>query len=230
MQVAKKYMPLSSLIVGVDLYPIKPIPGTLSIIGDITTEKMRHDLKTTLKTWKADLVLHDGAPNVGQNWLHDAYQQNLLVLHSFKLACEFLQKGGCFVTKAFRSKDYFNLEYIFRKLFRKVDATKPLASRYESAEIYVVCQGYICPDKVDPEFFSAKHVFQELDLEPNTKLNILRPEKTRSKAEGYVEGATTLFNQVPISRFFQAANFVEVLQEASEVILMAFIFENTNLD
>lgn len=224
MQVAKKYMPLSSVIVGVDLYPIKPIPGTLSIIGDITTEKVRHDLKTTLKTWKADLVLHDGAPNVGQNWLHDAYQQNLLVLHSFKLACEFLQKGGCFVTKAFRSKDYFNLEYIFRKLFKKVDATKPLASRYESAEIFVVCQGYICPDKVDPEFFSAKHVFQELEMEPNTKLNIMKPEKTPRKAEGYAEGATTLFNQVPISRFFQAANFVEVLQEASE-----FIFDDDTI-
>ncbi|XP_071550564.1 pre-rRNA 2'-O-ribose RNA methyltransferase FTSJ3-like [Panulirus ornatus] len=48
--------------------------------------------------------------------------------------------------------------------------------------------------------------------------------QTRSKAEGYVEGATTLFNQVPISRFFQAANFVEVLQEASE-----FIFDDDTI-
>ena len=37
MQVASECMPLNSTIVGVDLDPIKRVPGTRSFQGDITT-------------------------------------------------------------------------------------------------------------------------------------------------------------------------------------------------
>lgn len=59
----------------------------------------------------------------------------------------------------------------------QVEATKPGASRRESAEIYLLCQGFLAPAKIDPQFFNPQHVFQEIYKEPQNKLNILKPLK-----------------------------------------------------
>lgn len=155
-------MPKGSLIIGVDLMPIKPLPHVIAFQADITTPKCRNELRQHMHDWKADLVLHDGAPNVGAAWVQDAFSQNELVLQSLRLATEFLVKGGNFVTKVFRSQDYNSLMWVFNQLFRHVEATKPPSSRNVSAEIFVVCRDFIAPKHIDPKFLDPKHVFKDL--------------------------------------------------------------------
>uniref|UniRef100_A0A3P8S1C1 pre-rRNA processing protein FTSJ3 n=1 Tax=Amphiprion percula TaxID=161767 RepID=A0A3P8S1C1_AMPPE len=223
LQVASKFMPVSSLIIGVDLVPIKPIPNVVTLQEDITTEKCRQALRKELQTWKVDVVLNDGAPNVGANWQHDAFSQAHLTLMALKLACEFLNKGGSFITKVFRSKDYQPLLWIFQQFFKKVQATKPQASRNESAEIFVICQGFVAPDKIDSKFFDPKHAFKEVEVQAKTVRELI-PDK-KPKAEGYSDGDLTLFHSFTLTAFLKADNAVDFLGKASEIT-----FDNPDLE
>jgi AdoMet-dependent rRNA methyltransferase SPB1 len=205
-------MPANSLIVGVDLAPIKPIPRCITFQSDITTDKCRATLRQHLKHLKCDTVLHDGAPNVGTAWVQDAFTQAELVLQSMKLATEFLVEGGTFVTKIFRSKDYNSLLWVFNQLFAKVEATKPPSSRNVSAEIFVVCRGYKAPKHLDPKFLDARSVFAELsDPTPNNEAKVFKPEVKKRKREGYEEGDWTQFKEAPVSDFIQTTDPIAML-------------------
>ncbi|KAL8826520.1 MAG: hypothetical protein Q9170_007368 [Blastenia crenularia] len=211
-QVAAETMPVNSLILGVDLSPIKPIPRTTTFQGDITSDKCHATIRQHFKTWKADTVLHDGAPNVGTAWVQDAFSQAELALQALKLASEFLVEGGTFVTKVFRSKDYNALLWVCNQLFLRVEATKPPSSRNVSAEIFVVCRGFKAPKKIDPRLLEPRSVFAELSAPtPNHEARVFNPEKKKRKREGYEEGDYTQFREAPASEFVQTSDPIAML-------------------
>ncbi|RCK64858.1 AdoMet-dependent rRNA methyltransferase SPB1 [Candida viswanathii] len=213
-QVASQLCPVNSLIIGVDIVPIKPLPNVISFQSDITTEDCRSRLRGHMKTWKADTVLHDGAPNVGLGWVQDAFTQSQLTLQALKLAVENLAAGGTFVTKIFRSRDYNNLMWVFQQLFEKVEATKPPASRNVSAEIFVVCKGFKAPKKLDPRLLDPKEVFEELGAEKqNNEAKVFNPEKFAStrQRQGYEEGDYTLYHTMPIMEFIKEDDPIDKL-------------------
>ncbi|KAK8855245.1 hypothetical protein PGQ11_011157 [Apiospora arundinis] len=211
-QVAAQTMPQGSMIIGCDLSPIKPIPNVITFQSDITTDKCRATIRQYLKTLKVDVVLHDGAPNVGTAWVQDSFNQAELTLQSMKLATEFLNEGGTFVTKVFRSKDYNSLLWVFNQLFAKVEATKPPSSRNVSAEIFVVCRGFKAPKKIDPRFLDPKTVFAELaTAAPNNEAKVFNPEIKKRKREGYEEGDYTQFKEMRASEFIQTLDPIAIL-------------------
>lgn len=190
LQVAQKYMPVSSLIVGLDLLPIRPIRGVTTLQQDLTTEQAKRAIKQELQTWDVDVVLHDGAPNVagGQNWTRDAYVQNELVVHSLRLATTVLRQGGWFITKIFRSQDYNSVLWVLQQFFKKVEVTKPSASRNASAEIFAVCQGYLAPKKIDAKLLDPTQIFQSFDEEAQAampKPDVFSSKQPKRRRHGY---------------------------------------------
>jgi AdoMet-dependent rRNA methyltransferase SPB1 len=223
LQVASEYMPVSSVIIGVDLAPITPIRNVITFQSDITTEECSKTIEAKLQGWTADIVLHDGAPNLGKNWLHDSYNQNVLVLNALKIACTHLTKGGWFITKVFRSTDYNSLIWVFGKLFSKVHATKPQASRSESAEIFVVCQNYKKPDEIDPSFFDPTKLFADIsefddDLKKR-KADLLKPPSKikKARAHGYEDG--DVYKTVTDLQFITTQNHMDYLAQCHEIKL-----------
>ena len=234
LQVAQQHMPQSSVIIGVDLVAIKPIPNVITFQSDITTDDCRTRLKKEMADWKADCFLHDGAPNVGKSWIYDAYTQNTLVLSSFKLACEMLRKGGWFVTKVFRSTDYNNLMWVFQQLFEKVHAHKPSSSRDESAEIFVVCQDFKAPDKIDKNFFDIKAVFEGIDNDKERQTILKDFDKPKKKkAEGYEEdksqGGVGMHVKKKVTDFLASANPLNFLANCSEIVFDQEYFRDHEL-
>ena len=202
-------MPIASIKIGVDLDPIPAIKGCVTFQCDITTQKCLALIKKELKHFKADIVLNDGAPNVGANWQMDAYNQIELSLHAMKVATETLRRGGWFITKVFRSKDYNALMYVANQLFTKVESNKPQSSRGTSAEIFMVCQGYKAPDIIDPKLLDPKFALEEVE-DDNTgtaeKITSLKKLLTnKENRSGYADDtAQNMFNEVDLSEFLQS--------------------------
>ncbi|KAA3671514.1 AdoMet-dependent rRNA methyltransferase SPB1 [Paragonimus westermani] len=221
LQVASKEMPVTSQIIGVDLIPIKPIPRVKTFVADITTEKCKQLIRAELLPNKADVVLHDGAPNVGTAWSVDEYAQANLCLQAFALATDVLRRGGWFITKVFRSRDYEPLKWVLSQFFKTVRPVKPEASRMESAEIFLVGQFYKAPDRIDPRFLDSRHVFGEIEIEKDRSVvvsSLLKECKRKRKAEGYAEG-DILYHELRVSDFLQASDPLETLARANKVVL-----------
>ena len=167
-------------IIAVDILPIRSLGkqrNIVTIVGDITTDKCKADINRSIKDNAAataananannhrngvfvDVVLHDGAPNVGASYDKDAYEQTELAVHALKCATQHLRKNGSFVTKIYRSRDSASYQWVLNQLFDEVTTFKPKASRQQSAEIFYIAQGYYKPDKIDPRLLDPKHIFE----------------------------------------------------------------------
>jgi len=229
----------TTTIVAVDILPIRSLGrNVITLIGDLTTEKCKAQIRTEMQGRGADVVLCDGAPNVGASYDRDAYDQNELALHALKCASEHLKKGGTFVTKLYRSTDYSAYLWCAKQFFATVQAVKPAASRAASAEIFLVCQDYSAPEKIDSRMFDPACVFEQLDGqatgggdksqtgEKAAAMNVFHKEwgKQKRNRQGYdMAGVDASFRNIgSVCDFMEGGSDKDPIQMLSDCTGLAF--------
>lgn len=128
-------------VIGIDLLDMEAIDGATLMQGDFTADEAPQLLKDAL-AGPADLVMSDMAANTIGDRGTDHLRIMMLAEMAAHFAAEVLAPGGAFICKLFQGGAEKELLDFLKKNFKTVRHAKPAASRQDSAETYVVAQGF----------------------------------------------------------------------------------------
>ncbi|MFC0409845.1 RlmE family RNA methyltransferase [Roseomonas elaeocarpi] len=140
-QAASKVIGDRGRIVALDLLPMEPMAGVTILQGDFS-EQAGEDAVLEALAGPADLVLSDMAPNtIGHN-----ATDHLRIMALVELAADFARRvlapDGAFVAKVFQGGTERTLLADLKRDYAQVRHAKPPSSRKDSAEAFVVAQGF----------------------------------------------------------------------------------------
>jgi 23S rRNA (uridine2552-2'-O)-methyltransferase len=136
-QVAAAKVRPGGSVIAIDLLPIAPISGVTALQGDFRSD----GLLRAMEAAKADVVLSDLSANLSGIGNVDQARALELAGAAIDFCCRALKPEGVFVLKAFHGEAFEEVLKRLRATFRKVKVVKPLASRGESSETYVMARG-----------------------------------------------------------------------------------------
>lgn len=140
-QVAGQKLGAKGQVVALDILDMEPLPGVTFLQADFMADDSPAKLIVALRG-KADIVLSDmAAPTTGHAGT-DHLRIMALADAAYDFAAQVLAPGGAFVCKLFQGGAEKALLDLLKQDFTTVRHAKPPASRQESAETYVVAQGF----------------------------------------------------------------------------------------
>ena len=135
--VAKKVK--SGKILSIDLNEFDQISNIYQLRGDFTDIVQ----KTTIKNYfgkKVDVVLSDIGINTTGNKNLDSIQTGELCKEAMNFSKEILKTEGKFVSKIFMGSTFNEIVSEAKKIFQESKVFKPLASRKDSKESFIICK------------------------------------------------------------------------------------------
>jgi len=139
-QVAQPAVGASGKVLALDILEMDPVHGVKFIHGDFTEDGPLRALEAALDGKAVDLVLSDMAPNMSGMATIDQAKAMYLAELALEFVKAHLKPGGDFVVKLFQGTDFDAYVREVRKVFKKVQARKPKASRPRSREVYLLAR------------------------------------------------------------------------------------------
>ncbi|MDX2265954.1 MAG: RlmE family RNA methyltransferase [Hyphomicrobiales bacterium] len=129
-------------VIGIDLTEVAPIPGVTLLTADFTDAAGQARLNALLGGRGVDAVLSDMAAPSSGHARTDHLRIMGLAEEALAFAREVLKPGGVFLAKVLRGGAEATLLAEMKRDFASVRHVKPDASRSDSAELYVLAQGF----------------------------------------------------------------------------------------
>ncbi len=128
-----------SLVLAIDLLDFEHIDKVNKIVGDFTKSENKEKIKNFFNK-KVDVVISDMAVNTTGNKNLDAIVTGELCIEAMEFALEMLDKKGKFVSKIFMGSSFNEIVADAKKKFKEVNIFKPLSSRKDSKESFIICK------------------------------------------------------------------------------------------
>ena len=126
-------------ILAVDILEFKTINKVHQLIGDFTQENSKEKIREFFDK-KVDLVVSDMAVNTTGNKNLDSIVTGELCIDAMAFAKGQLNHKGKFISKLFMGTSFQEIVYEAKKIFKEVRVFKPLSSRKDSKENFIICK------------------------------------------------------------------------------------------
>ena len=129
----------NSKIISIDLKDMLPINNGIHIKGDFTEPDIQEKIKKNLIK-EFDVVMSDMAVNTTGVKNLDSIQTGELCKEAMIFSKKVISSKGYFISKIFMGSTFNEIVALGKKIFREVKVFKPLSSRKESKESFIVCK------------------------------------------------------------------------------------------
>ena len=137
---------------GVDLNPVAPLEGVVTIMGDFTTPEVQEQVRAAMPS--VNVVVCDASPHLSGAKAYDQARITALNEDALNFAATLLKQGGNLVMKSFQGTDFNELVDLVKARFYSVRIIRSSATRRGSTECYIVAKNFIGDardDRIKPE-------------------------------------------------------------------------------